>query len=129
MTTRAGVLAMCSVALAMLGDAAVANRANPDRLTYLTFSRAVALPGVTLDAGTYAFDITNPESSADVVRVRNAQRNKLYFVGLTRTVRRPAALNLDRSVQFGEASKGIPAPILAWYPRGEERGYQFLYPQ
>src|SRR5262245_4698998 len=105
MTTRAGVLATCSVALAMLGGAAVANGANPDRLTYLTFSRAVALPGVTLDAGTYAFDITNPESSADVVRVRSAQRDKLYFVGLTRSIRRPVG-NLDRSVQFGEASKG-----------------------
>ena len=126
----AAVLAACGVTLTVLGGASsVASPTNPNRLTYLTFRGAVALPGVTLDAGTYAFDVINAESTADVVRVRNEQRTKVYFVGLTHSVRRPAGFSADRPVQFGEAAPGVPTPILAWFPHREERGHQFLYPR
>ena len=37
---------------------------------YLTFSGAVALPGMVLPAGTYTFSIANPNTSANAVRVR-----------------------------------------------------------
>ena len=36
---------------------------------YLTFSGAVALPGMVLPAGTYTFSIANPNTSANAVRV------------------------------------------------------------
>lgn len=130
MVNRTAILVACGMAVTLLGgDASVVAGTNPNRLTYLTFSRSVALPGVTLDAGTYAFDVTNAESNADVVRVRNGQRNKVYYVGLTRSVERPAGLRADRSVQFGEVRSGAPVPIVAWYPHGEARGHMFLYPR
>jgi hypothetical protein len=42
---------------------------NPKMTTYLTFNRPVALPGAQLAAGTYIFEVANPTTSADLVRV------------------------------------------------------------
>ena len=107
--------------------ASVHGWSNASRLTYLTFNRAVALPGVTLQAGTYAFDILNPESTANVVRVRNRERTKVFYVGLTRRIPRPESVRRDRPVQLGEAAAGVPAPILAWYHSDDRSGYEFQY--
>ena len=38
---------------------------------YFTFSGPVQLPGVILAAGTYEFEIANPLTSGDIVRVRS----------------------------------------------------------
>ena len=42
---------------------AVSSHAATTNANTLTFSRSVALPGVVLPAGTYVFDIANPDSS------------------------------------------------------------------
>ena len=48
---------------------------NPNRTTYFTFANAVRLPGVTLPAGTYIFEIANPHSDGTVVRVLSTNRS------------------------------------------------------
>src|SRR5579864_2281805 len=56
-------LASVAFAVLVLVGAVGARRAaalRADNLTYLTFSRAVALPGVTLEPGTYAFELSTP---------------------------------------------------------------------
>ena len=90
----------------------------------LTFGSPVALPGVTLPAGTYVFerDINNNSS---IVRVKSTNYQKLLFVGFTMPVTRPRGLK--NPVSFGEAAAGEPMPIIAWYPVGSNRGHQFLY--
>ena len=42
---------------------------NVQHPTYMTFSRPVSLPGVTLGSGTYIFEFANPRSGSDVLRV------------------------------------------------------------
>jgi hypothetical protein len=45
----------------------------------------MALPSVTLPAGTYSFEIVNPTSSADAVLVTSGTRSRtVHFLGLTR---------------------------------------------
>ena len=127
MTTRALVLATLALTLGLAAGPASAVSTNADRLTYLTFSGAVALPGVTLAAGTYAFDIFNPESSANVVRVRNRERTQTYFLGMTERIDRPSGLPEDLRVTFGEAARGVVPPIAAWYPNDASQGRRFLY--
>lgn len=103
------------------GAVGVANRTNS-----LTFSGAVRLPGVTLDAGTYIFerlDTTNP----DVIVVRSVDRTKLHYLGLTLRTTRPAGLSRDRLVTFGEVGRGEAPPITAWYPSGEQLGHAFYH--
>jgi hypothetical protein len=96
-------------------------------LTYLTFNRAVALPGVTLSAGTYAFEIANPTGGADVVTVRDRSRRQVYYSGLTHEFDRAGANARDGAIVFGEAAANQPVPIVAWFPSSGAHGRQFLY--
>jgi hypothetical protein len=99
-----------------------------ERTTYLTFSRSVRLPGVTLAAGTYVFELADPYSAAGVVRVLSGDRRTPYFMGFTNAKERPRGLRLDASVSLGESAGGVAPPITAWYPIGERTGRQFIYP-
>ena len=90
----------------------------------LTFRNRVALPGVTLAAGTYVFEQDIRDNSG-IVRVKSANYQQLYFVGFTTNVQRPRGMNY--AVAFGEADAGQPMPIIAWYPVGSNTGHQFHY--
>ena len=98
-----------------------------NRRTVLTFSAAVALPGAELPAGSYTFQLVDPDRSADAVMVLNHNRTRVLFVGLTHRVPRPINLPANRRVTIGEARRGEAAPILAWYPPDDGIGYEFLY--
>ena len=115
-----------TLVLAMLTAPLGASSSN-DRLTYLTFSRSVALPTVTLTAGTYAFEVANSSSVGDVVRVRDKDGRAVYYMGLTRRIARPRGLKEEVNVVFGEASIGSPLPILAWFPPSASHGHEFVY--
>ena len=116
------------VALGFLVAAASVTAWSPiDRLTYLTFSRSVALPGVTLAAGTYAFEIANPLGDGSIVCVRDKGRQHAYYMGMTLPIDRPAGLKSDQQVLFGEPSSNQPPPIVAWFPPDDSRGRQFIY--
>lgn len=97
------------------------------RMSYLTFSGAVALPGVRLNAGTYTFEIADPAMSTDIVRVSSRDRKIVYFIGFTERTYKPAGWPDTRQISFGEAQKGMAPPILAWYPAGATLGYRFKY--
>jgi hypothetical protein len=126
MRTWTRLVASCAL---LLGVAAV--EAGPlgtlSHRTVLTFSRDVALPNIVLAAGTYTFELADPFASADIVVVRNREQTHVYYMALTNRIERPPSLPPDRSVTFGEARRGMPPPIAAWYPIGESRGYQFNY--
>jgi hypothetical protein len=100
----------------------------PSRRNVLTFRVPVALPNTTLATGTYSFELANPYGADHSVIVLNRERTRVFFMGMTREVARPATLPSDRVVTFGESARDTPAPITAWYPSGEARGYEFIYP-
>lgn len=128
MFNRKSLAAACGAAILGLVMAASSNASiNASRTTYLTFSGPVALPGVTLGAGAYTFELAD-SSSRDIVLVRSRDRSRVYWMGFTWLTRRPAGLRDDRLVTLGEALTGTPPPITAWYPFGESTGYQFIYP-
>src|SRR5438132_6871826 len=85
---------------------------------YLTFSQRVALPGVTLEAGTYVFERADA-NVPDIVHVLSEDRKKVYFMAFTRPIGRPAGLQRDRVVLLGEVRPGVAPPIKAWFPIGE----------
>lgn len=124
-------LALTFVVVALAGTAGQRQAGawtNVSKTMYLTFSGPVRLPGVTLNAGTYIFEIANPMSTSDVVVVRGRERQKTYFVGLTRPIVRPSGARAANTlVTFGEAVRGEAQPITAWYPTGEQTGREFLY--
>jgi hypothetical protein len=128
MFARKIVHALCGVVLlGVLGSSAVGAFIDARRTTYFTFSRSVQLPGVTLPAGTYIFEIANPDGGANAVVVRSRDRSKVYALKLTLGIYRPQSHDLKPAIAFGETPAGTPPPVKAWYPQGETLGREFLY--
>ena len=119
---------VCALLLAVViaPVAASPTAARLDSMETLRFSAAVALPGVTLGAGEYTFDV-NHLDSGDVVRVRAGRTNQVVFTAFTTVAERPRGLLAHKSIVFGEVRPGNAAPILAWYPRNRMVGYAFDY--
>jgi hypothetical protein len=128
MTHRGTWLAAFGVVAGLAAGAASLHAGtNATGLTYLTFSAPVGLPGVTLQAGTYAFEIDDLNSGANVVVVRNRARTHLYYMGMTQRVERPDGVSARSTVALGEAPRGEPRPITVWYPPDTASGHQFIY--
>jgi hypothetical protein len=113
---------LTAVAAVLIGTASQANTQRTD-VNNLTFRRAVALPGVTLPAGTYVFE--RDSNANGIVRVMTPNYQQLLYVGFTAKVLRPRGF--QSVVSFGEAPAGEPIPIVAWYPVGSSEGHKFLY--
>jgi hypothetical protein len=129
MTHRFSLLTTFGLVLGIATGAAPVHATTATRLTYVTFNGPVALPGVTLAAGTYAFELADPIGGSPVVAVRNKARTKQYFMGFTQRIERPGGLSREASVSFGEAPRGMAKPIVAWYPPDSTRGMKFIYPR
>src|SRR5262245_38721331 len=103
------------------------NAGSWNRTEYMKFNAPVALPGVTLTPGEYSFelaDINNPS----VVLVRDRATHLPKFLGFTYRVARPSeARDRQSKVILGEARRGEPAPIRAWFPYDATVGYEFIY--
>ncbi len=119
-------MACCAAALALV--VAVPARADEsNKLTYLTFSAPVDLPGISLPAGRYRFEIADPVDARRVIKVSSDDGRKMYGMLLTipNTMLEPAK---DPVVIFQEVPAGAPHPIKAWFYPGESIGYEFVYP-
>ena len=120
------VLVAASAAALIIGVAAQQTRAWSDvnHREFLTFSGAVAIPGAVLPAGTYIFEVPNPNSSHTIVSVRSRDGRKVYLTQFTRAVDRPAP---GTPVTFRETARGQAPAIDTWYPMSGEQGRQFVY--
>ena len=127
MFTRTLVLTACTVALAMLLTSSSTQAQGPIRLNYLTFNSTVALPGVVLPPGRYAFESGPNGTDRALVRVMSADLQRVHYLGLTNAVTRPAAMPLNQTVLLGEANRGEPTPIKAWYLINSARGREFRW--
>jgi hypothetical protein len=133
--------ALSSVLVAAAAMTATGNAvsANYTVGNYLTFGRSVALPGVVLPAGLYRFEVVRLESgyviefekpssmSPVAIQVTSDNGRRVHFRGFTWRVPRPAEMAADQAISLGEASKGEPTPIRAWFPIGEAYGHRFVW--
>jgi len=117
----------CSAALLALGLATAAHADEWNKLTYLTFSGPVSMPGITLPAGTYRFELIDPDTTRRVIRVSDRDGSKNYgiFLSVSDSKLEPSD---DPVVMFRETPSGIPQAIRAWFYPGETSGYEFVYP-
>ncbi len=114
------------VILGLLSTASTGAIWNPNRTTYFTFNRTVQIPGATLPAGTYIFELADG-NSRDLVRVMSRDRSKVYLTAFTRFVQRSPHGPLDSAIVFAETPAGTPPAIKVWYPEDEITGRQFIY--
>ena len=120
-------LAIGGVLFALVSTAPVIGFGRADHATFLTFNTPVALPGVTLPAGTYRFERINPDTSADVVRVMSRDRMKTYVTRVTIGAERPRDMAPNRQIVFAETKAGEVPRIAAWYPLDSSHGHVFIY--
>jgi hypothetical protein len=115
------VLATAAVLGVLVGGSAHAWSTDTN---YLTFNGPVALPGVTLPAGTYTF--RSPAIDRNIVQVMDRGETKSYYMGITRPVSRSRG-GTELLVTIGEAAARQVPPIQAWFPRGASEGHAFIY--
>src|SRR5262245_26516071 len=119
------VLVSCVAIVSGLLAGSAASGSIP-HTNYLTFTAPFALPGVSLPAGTYVFDVLETGSD-NVVRVTNRDRSRTYMTAFTVTVQRPKVLPVSRQIVFDEVAAGMTPPVKTWYPVGQSIGHQFIY--
>jgi hypothetical protein len=129
-------VALACVASAMMAlplSAAAQGPVNQD--TFFTFSQSVELPGTTLPAGTYFFQLADSPSNRHIVKVMSQDRKQLHATLLAipfYTNDRPSD---EPQVRFMET----PAPaangdattnaIKVWFYPGRSVGHEFIYPR
>jgi hypothetical protein len=98
------------------------------KLTYLTFSGPVQLPGITLPGGTYMFKLADPDSGRRVLQVWDKDGMKLYTTLLTIPDEKMEASDKP-VVMFSERPAGQPQAIKSWFYPDERIGQEFVYPK
>jgi hypothetical protein len=103
-----------------------ANAITSDKRTLFTFNAPVALPGVTLPAGTYMFRLADPDTTRRVIQVANAKGNESYALLLTTPSER-MEVSGEAEIRFRETASGAPVAVQAWWYPGDSVGYEFMY--
>jgi hypothetical protein len=98
------------------------------KLTYLTFSAPVQVPGMTLPAGTYMFKLADPESGRRAIQIWDEKGTKLFTMLLTIPDEQPEPKD-DPVVMFSERPTGAAPAVKSWFYPAERSGYEFIYPK
>jgi len=119
--------ALALAVLAVLAGKVTAQETNTQERTFMTFSAAVEMPGVTLEPGTYVFKLADT-ASRNVVQVWD--KDEKHMIGHWTFVQaeRPRVTD-DTVVMFSETREGTTPAIQYWYFPGEKVGKEFIYPK
>jgi hypothetical protein len=104
----------------------VAGAYTYDKLTHMTFTGTVQVPGATLAPGTYRFHLANPESSRNVLQVLSDDGSIVYAMFHTIPDSR-VEITDEPTVTFKETPLGVPPAVKSLFYGGEHRGYEFVY--
>jgi hypothetical protein len=89
---------------------------------HMTFSGPIALPGVSLAAGTYIFR----KPAGHILQVTNVDRVP-YAMLITTPVSRPGRTDRYEIVLGAPLAEGSPRRLEAWFAPGESTGQQLMY--
>jgi hypothetical protein len=120
------VTALVIALVAVFAGTTTAQTDTRDR-TFLTFSGAVEMPGVTLPGGTYVFKLADTPSR-NVVEVWDREEKKMIGHWLFVQAQRPE-VSQDTVVMFKETAAGQTPAVHYWYYPGERIGKEFVYPK
>ena len=119
--------ALALTAIASLAGGVAAQETNTSERTFLTFSGAVEMPGVTLQPGTYVFKLADTPTR-NVVQVWDRDEKNMVGHWLFVQAERPRVSD-DTVVMFKETREGTTPAVQYWYFPGERIGKEFLYPK
>lgn len=121
------VRVLCGAAILAACLAPAAHADEWTKLTYFTFSAPVEMPGMVLPAGSYKFELADPDATRRVVRISEKEGGKVYgtFLSIPDQKLEPSDKPI---VMFREAPAGAPEAVKAWFYPGETTGCEFVYP-
>ena len=121
-------LVTCAVA-ALTCMAASAYAQGPiDKRTRFTFSQPIALPGVMLPAGTYVFQLADPNGSRNVVQVLSEDGSESYAMLHSIPAHR-FDMPDEPEIDFMETPSDAPDAVKIWWHPDETVGHEFIYPE
>jgi hypothetical protein len=129
----AGILAAAFVMAVASGRFYARIGTTTHKRTFLTFSRAVQVPGATLPAGTYVFRLATPDNQM-VWQVLDASEHHVlasffYVSSRDRTTQEQNRANGKPVVRFYETPRGVMPALKVLYSPWDSAGYVFLYPR
>jgi hypothetical protein len=122
--------ALAATAVAVLLTSAVAaaqGQVTDNRLTNVTFSAPVSVPGHTLAPGTYHFQLLDSQTDRNIVQIFDKDN---HLVATLMAV--PAKRNEpegDPVITFKETRSNMPPAVHYWYYAGESSGSELVYPK
>jgi hypothetical protein len=100
-----------------------------NKMSHLTFSHPVQVPGATLPSGTYTFSLAVSAGNRRIVRVTSRSGDQVFATILTIPDYRHERTE-HTVIAFGEKGACADAtPLKAWFYPGERYGYRFIYPE
>ena len=128
---KAALACVASTMLVLPLNATAQGPANQD--TFFTFSQSVELPGKTLPAGKYFFQLADSPSNRHIVKVMSEDRKQLHatllaipFYSNDRPSDQPQVRFMETPAQ---ASGATTNAIKIWFYPGNSTGHEFIYPR
>jgi len=120
-------IALTLAVLGVVASRVTAQESNVSEKTFLTFSGAVEMPGVTLEPGTYVFKLAD-SPSRNVVEVWD--QDQKHMIGHWNFVQAERSRVTDENVvMFKETREGATPAVQFWYFPNEKIGKEFIYPK
>jgi hypothetical protein len=95
--------------------------------TTITFSAPVQIPGQVLPAGTYRFELADPDNGdLDLVHISNADGTVLYAT-LQTVPTEGADPSGEPVVTLATAESSAPDFLVKWFYPGNTTGHKFIY--
>ena len=127
MCRKFAVISALAAGLIVLLTAAPVRSQTNDKLTYVTFSGSVQIPGATLPSGTYRFRLADESTGRKVIQVLSGDAATVYSMFHTMPDFRLTTTD-ESVVTFKETPAGVPPVIQSLFYGGESNGYEFVYP-
>jgi len=121
------VTAMILAVLAVLAGRVTAQQINTNDKTFMTFTAAVEMPGVTLQPGTYVFRLADSPTRNVVQVLDEGEKNILGQWNFVQAER--PRVTEETLVMFKETREGSTPAVQYWYFPGEKIGKEFIYPK
>jgi hypothetical protein len=123
-------IVLVALALAFVGAIFASGTQADDwnKVTVMTFSQPIEIPGQILPAGTYTVKLVNIDTERHVVQFLDADGTKVVATVLAINNWRlhPTGQTV---VKFAERSGDNPEAIKAWFYPGDNFGQEFVYPK
>jgi hypothetical protein len=130
---KAALACVASAMLVLPLSAGAQGPVNQD--TFFTFSQAVELPGTTLPAGRYFFQLADSPSNRHIVKVMSEDRKQIHatllaipFYSTERPTDKPDVRFMETPAQASGGAAGTNA-IKIWFYPGNSTGHEFIYPR